>query len=135
MKDILIQISFLSSHSVLQFSCFRNFHFRHFGISGLRVSGFRGFVPRGFQTCFPFQPPTSEIPTYFTLRAHIAQWSPTTTVASGTFMRVHITFNDVIRSHLSRFSSQPTGTWYISMCPRQFLEKSNGQVLLPQSMV
>jgi hypothetical protein len=47
-----------------------------------------------------------------------AQLSPFTTMACGTFRRVHVTFNDVIGSHLSRFSSCPTGTWYFAMCPR-----------------
>jgi hypothetical protein len=46
------------------------------------------------------------------------------------FMRVHVAFNDVIGSHHSHFSSQPTGTWYTSMCPRPFLVKSNGQIFL-----
>jgi hypothetical protein len=59
-----------------------------------------------------------------------AQLSPFTTVAGGTFMRVHVTFNDVIGSHLSRFSLHPTGTWYFAMCPRYFLEKSDGQIFL-----
>jgi hypothetical protein len=95
------------------------------GISGLSGLRFSVPVPRGFQTCFPFQPLTFKILIYFTLRAHIAQWSPTTTVARGTFMRVHVAFNDVIRSHHSHFSSRPTGTWYISMCPCPFLVKSN----------
>jgi hypothetical protein len=58
------------------------------------------------------------------------QLSPFTTVACGTFRRVHVTFNDVIRSHHSRLSPRPTGMWYISMCPRPFLEKSNGQIFL-----
>jgi hypothetical protein len=48
----------------------------------------------------------------------IAQLSPFTTMACGTFMRVHIAFHDVIGSHLSRFSLHPTGTWYFAMCPR-----------------
>jgi hypothetical protein len=47
-----------------------------------------------------------------------AQLSPFTTVACGTFMRVHVAFNDVIGSHLSRFSLHPTGTWYFAMCLR-----------------
>jgi hypothetical protein len=59
-----------------------------------------------------------------------AQLSPFTTVACGTFRRVHVAFNDVIGSHHSRLSPRPTGTWYISMCPRPFLEKSNGQIFL-----
>jgi hypothetical protein len=59
-----------------------------------------------------------------------AQLSPFTTVAGGTFMRVHVAFNDVIGSHLSRFSLHPTGTWYFAMCPRPFLEKSDGQIFL-----
>ena len=102
-------------------------------ISGLRdfgVSGFQGSDPRGFQNFLPFQPPTSEFPTYSTLRAHIAQWSPTTTIACDTFTRVHVAFNDFIRSHLSHFSSRPTGMWYISMSPHPFLEKSNGHIFL-----
>jgi hypothetical protein len=99
-------------------------------ILGLRDFWFRGFGPRGFQTCFPFQPPTSEILIYFTLRAHTTQLSPTTMVARGTFRRVHVAFNDVIGSHHSRFSSRPTSTWYTSMCPRPFQVKSNSQIFL-----
>jgi hypothetical protein len=58
------------------------------------------------------------------------QLSPFTTVSCGTFRRVHVAFNDVIGSHHSHLSPRPTGTWYISMCPRPFLEKSNSQIFL-----
>jgi hypothetical protein len=89
------QLSSLKSATILSYS----------EIFGLRDFWFQGFGPRGFQTFFPFQHPTSEISIYFTLRAHIAQFSPTTTVAHGTFRRVHVTFNDVIGSHHSCISS------------------------------
>jgi hypothetical protein len=71
--------------------------------------------------------PKSRIPLF---SGPTAQLSPFTTVACGTFRRVHITFNDLIGSHHSLLSPRPTGTWYISMCPRPFLEKSNGQIFL-----
>jgi hypothetical protein len=47
-----------------------------------------------------------------------AQLSSFTTVACGTFRRVHVSFNDVIRSHHSRLSPRLTGTWYTFMDPR-----------------
>jgi hypothetical protein len=61
-KDILIQISFLSSRSVLQFSCFRNFHFRHFGISdfgfrSMRLSDLLSFPTPDFQNSDLLYPP------------------------------------------------------------------------------
>jgi hypothetical protein len=122
--------TFPSSARLCNFWVFETFIFGTFGPFG--PSGFR--YPGVHYAVTPhllsFQMPNSEIPIYFTLRAHIAQWSPPTTVARGTFMRVHVAFNDVIGSHLSRFSSRPTGTWYISMCPRPFLEKSDGQIFL-----
>jgi hypothetical protein len=46
-----------------------------------------------------------------------AQLSPFTTMACGTFRRVHVAFNDVIGSHHSRLSSRLTGTWYAFMHP------------------
>jgi hypothetical protein len=46
-----------------------------------------------------------------------AQLSSFTTVACGTFRRVHVTFNDVIGSHHSRLSPRLTGTWYAFMRP------------------
>jgi hypothetical protein len=59
-----------------------------------------------------------------------AQLSLFTTMVGGIFMRVHVAFNDVIGSHLSRFSLHPIGTWYFAMCPRPILEKSDGQIFL-----
>jgi hypothetical protein len=47
-----------------------------------------------------------------------AQLSPFTTVACGTFRRVHVAFNDIIGSHHSRLSLRPTGTWYAFIHPR-----------------
>jgi hypothetical protein len=49
-----------------------------------------------------------------------AQLSPFTTVARGTFRRVHVTFGDVFGSHHSHLSSRLTGTWYAFMRPRPF---------------
>jgi hypothetical protein len=92
MKDILIQISFLRSRSALQF---QDFIFQVFEASifdKFRDFGFRGFGPQYFQLSFLSKPSTSEIPTYSTLRAHMAQWLPTTTMACGMLMRAHIAF-------------------------------------------
>jgi hypothetical protein len=65
----------------LQFLIFRDFRDLEFRYPGLRVFGtsifsafrdfkFRGFGPRGFQTRFVLQTPTSEILTHSTLRVH-----------------------------------------------------------------
>jgi hypothetical protein len=95
---------FLSSRSALQFSCFRSFHFRHFGISKLRVFvpqdfGFQGFGvsilensrltllsnPRLLKFCFTL---------FF---GSTAQLSPFTKVVHGTFRRILVMFGDIIR--------------------------------------
>jgi hypothetical protein len=49
-----------------------------------------------------------------------SQLSPFTTMACGTFRRVHITFGDVFRFHHSHLSSQLTGMWYAFMRPCPF---------------
>jgi hypothetical protein len=76
--------------------------FEDFRTSGLRVSGFR-FLRLSDLLSFPT--PDFQISIYFILRAHIAQLSPFTIVARGTFRRVHVTFGDVIGSHHSHLSS------------------------------
>jgi hypothetical protein len=99
---------------------------RDFKISALRFSGLRypGVHEAVTPSLLSLQSPTFKISISLP-SGPIVQLSPLTTVAHGTFRRVHITLGDVIVSHHSRFSSRPTGTWYTPMCPRPFQVKSN----------
>jgi hypothetical protein len=58
------------------------------------------------------------------------QLSSFTTVACGMFRRVHVAFNDVIRSHHSCLSPRLTGTWYTFMHPRP-IQAWNPTVISP----
>jgi hypothetical protein len=78
---------------------------RHFGTSSFGVSAHEAFRPALFSK--PRLPKFRLTLPY----GSTAQLSPTTTVARGKFMRVHVAFNDVIGSHLSRFSSRPH--WHV----------------------
>jgi hypothetical protein len=71
--------------------------------------GLLDFRPREFPHLFPPNLPTSEISISFTLRAHIVQLSPITTVARGMLRRVHVTFGDVIGSYHVHFSFRDFG--------------------------
>jgi hypothetical protein len=115
--------------SALCFSGVRNFNFRYFGTFGTLSFGTQDFgfseLPssRHFGTSSfgvsaheAFRPALFSKPRLPKFRLTLpygstAQLSPTTTVARGKFMRVHVAFNDVIGSHLSRFSSRPH--WHV----------------------
>jgi hypothetical protein len=92
---------------------FKNFRIFNFGVS---VSGVHDAVT---PNPLSLQLPNSEIPISLPLGPQYTV-SPLTTVARGTFRRVHVTFGDVIGSHHSRLSSRLTGTWCTPMCPRPF---------------
>jgi hypothetical protein len=92
---------------------------RDFGTSGFRYPGVHYAVT---SNSLSLQSPKSKI--RFTLfSGPTTQLSPLTTVARGTFRRIHVSIGDVFGSHRSRLSFQFSGTWYTSMHPRPFQAK------------